>query len=83
MTTETMCTWTSKYHGLPHWKYVLRCWDMGKIIVPPGQYANKDTTHTGLTIRFHVYLMSQVALLGKYGAINAADKNTLGYYVIK
>ena len=54
MEMSTMCTFTSKNHGLPHWKYMLRCCDKGSIIVLPSREANKDTTNTFTTIIFHV-----------------------------
>ena len=34
----------SKYHGITHWKFVLRCCDKCPIIVLPSQEENKDTT---------------------------------------
>ena len=52
-----MCLCTSKHNGLLHWKCVLRCCDKCTRIVLPSQEANKDTTKTCPTIRFHVYLI--------------------------
>ena len=50
-----MSPFTSKYHGMPHWKWVLRCCDKCPSIVLPSQEENKDTTNTCPTIRFNVY----------------------------
>ena len=52
---ETICLFTSTYHGLLHRKCVLRCCDNCPNIVIPSQEANKDTTNTYPTICFHVY----------------------------
>ena len=46
MAISTMCPCSSKHHGLPYWKYVLRCFDKCPSIVLPIQYENKDTTNT-------------------------------------
>ena len=52
---ETICPCTSKNHGPPRWKCLLRCCDKFPSIFLPSQEANKDTTNMSLTIRFHVY----------------------------
>ena len=55
MAMATMWTYTSKHHGLPHCKCVLRCCDKCPIIALPSQGANKYTTNSCPTIIFHVY----------------------------
>ena len=52
---EKMCTCTSKHHGLLKWKCVLFFCDKRPSIFLPSQEANKDTTNTCPTIRFHFY----------------------------
>ena len=53
MAMETMFPCTSKHHGLSYCKCVLCCCDKYQIIVLTIQEANKDTTNTCPTIRFH------------------------------
>ena len=44
MSMATMCPCTFKYHGLPHWKFLLHCCDKLPSIFLPSQDENKDTT---------------------------------------
>ena len=55
MAMTTMCTYTSKHHGLPHCKCVLCCCDKWPSIVQPSQEANKDITNTLSKIYFHFH----------------------------
>ena len=55
MPMAKMCTCTSKYHGLAHCKYVLRCCDKFPNIVLTSQDAKIYTTNTCSTIRFIIY----------------------------
>ena len=55
MAMVTMCHCTYAHHGIPHWKFVLRCCDKCTSILLPSQEANKDTTIFFPKIRFHVY----------------------------
>ena len=55
MSMAKMCTCTSKYHGLTHWKCVLCCCDRLSSILLPSQESIKDTTNTCPEIILNVY----------------------------
>ena len=55
MAMETIFPWTSKQHGLTHWKCLLCCCDKCPSIFLPSQWANKDTTNTCPAMQLHFY----------------------------
>ena len=55
MDIENLCPCPSQYHGIPHWKCVLRCFDKCLGISIPRQETNKYATKTCSTIQYHVY----------------------------
>ena len=51
----TMCPCPSQHHGLPHYKFVLRCCKKGPGISISCHETNKDATKTCSTIHFYLY----------------------------
>ena len=50
-----MCPCPSRHHSIPHWKFLLRCYDKFPYIIIYHQETNKDSTNTCSTIYFRVY----------------------------
>ena len=59
MAMETMCSFTSEYHGLPHCKSFC---DTCSSIVLPSQEENKDITNMCPTILFFLTIMFHVLI---------------------